>query len=242
MSATTHQLSSTLREIIENPPHHAFLVLGGRQAHFERIRLHIREMVTRGLVHTADVWAREFEQLAIDDARELKEIQHAMPNGPRRIVLVSLQNIQHEAQNSLLKLFEEPSDTTIFFICAENSEIFLPIVLSRFFIYDGRDERTRDSGSDARHAYAQNIEKFLSQTIADRLQSIELITKEKDRGAAEQFLNALEETLYKRKEKLGLESAWIFEQIFEARRFLQSRSSSVKMILEHISSIIPVLR
>lgn len=83
MSATTHQLSSTLREIIENPPHHAFLVLGGRQAHFERIRLHIREMVTRGLVHTADVWAREFEQFAIDDARELKEIQHAMPNGPR---------------------------------------------------------------------------------------------------------------------------------------------------------------
>lgn len=242
-------MSGPIDELFGNRNHHAFLIVGNSQKNFEAIRHLAHSKVSAGEVHTADIWSRQFGSLSIDEARELKENQNTMPNGPRRVVILSLETIQHEAQNSLLKLFEEPSATTTFFICVENYEIFLPTLLSRFYItsISGSDGSPAGSLADT-PAVGIDTQKFLASSIVDRLAMLEPILKEKDRVKAEHFLNDLESTLYKVFEKKLLdqktqaEQMAVFDELFSARRFLRSRSSSVKMILEHICGIIPALK
>ncbi len=231
MSESQLQLVSFL----DTPTHHAYLIVGNPSSHFEKSRLHMREKVSEGTFHAADAWSRAYEAISIDDAREIKEIQNTMPVGERRVILISIETIQHEAQNSLLKLFEEPSVHTVFFIFARTPEIFLPTVLSRFNIV------TLTTSDEKKDTKIVDIRKFLSSTIAERVEMLEPIIENKNKNHAEQFLNSLEAALASGKTfKTTPVAPAIFEDIFSARRFLRSRSPSVKMILEHLSGTVPV--
>lgn len=214
--------------LLDNISHHAHLVIGNTDENYEGLRLAIREHVLDKKLESADIWSRTFENLNINDAREVKEVVVTKPMGDRRVVLLSLQTIQNEAQNSLLKLFEDPQSNTIFFVCAANTEIFLPTVLSRFNVVNV-------SGT-ASEEYQKLVSKFLAGSIKERFSIIEPIVKEKDKAQAEKFLNSLETALYEKK----IESI-VFENIFSARQFLRSRSPSVKMILENLCGIVPVI-
>ncbi len=228
-----------IRNLLENPTHHSHLVVGPTEKYYEKFRHMLRKKISEGDLDANDVWSRNFETLNIDDARAIKEVQNTRPTGPRRVMLVSLQAIQSEAQNSLLKLFEEPSSDTIFIVCAETQSIFLPTVLSRFNIIDA-------ARADERYVDTDNLAlRFLAASFKDRLDMLEPIIKEKERFVAINFLNNLEEVLYKKKSESSQSGAQsidpaIFEDIFSARHFLRSRSPSIKMILEHLASVIPV--
>jgi DNA polymerase III delta prime subunit len=219
-------------KILDRPTHHAYLVVGSIEENYEMLRLRIREHVTKKKIEASDVWSRKFENLNIDDAREIKEVQNTKPIGERRVVLFSLQTIQSEAQNSLLKLFEDPLSETISFVCATNIEMFLPTVLSRFNIV-----HTHRPESDEQD---KTISKFLSGSIKTRLEIVESMVKEKDKVQAEKFLNALEQTLHEK--SIQKTNTQVFEDIFAARRYLRSRAPSLKMILENLCGIVPVLK
>lgn len=237
MSESQLQLVSFL----DTPTHHAYLIVGNPSSHFEKSRLYMREKVSEGTFHAADAWSRAYEAISIDDAREIKEIQNTMPVGERRVVLISVETIQHEAQNSLLKLFEEPSVHTVFFIFARTSEIFLPTVLSRFNIVTLTSADASSNTGEKKDTKIVDIRKFLSSTIAERVEMLEPIIEDKNKNQAEQFLNSLEAALVSGKTfKTTPVAPAIFEDIFSARRFLRSRSPSVKMILEHLSGAVPV--
>jgi DNA polymerase III delta prime subunit len=237
MSHPPHILS----EFLDTPTHHAYLIVGDSAAHFEKSRLHMREKISAGTFHAADAWSRAYGAISIDDAREIKEIQNTMPVGERRVVLISVETIQHEAQNSLLKLFEEPSVHTVFFVFARTPEIFLPTVLSRFNIVTIASVDAGSNLTEKKDAKSVDIRKFLSSTIAERVEMLEPIIEDKNKNQAEQFLNSLEAALASGKTfKTSPVAPAIFEDIFSARRFLRSRSPSVKMILEHLSGTIPV--
>jgi DNA polymerase III delta prime subunit len=238
-------MSERLHEILENIGHHAFLIVGNREQSFETLRHGLRERVSKEKIHSADVWSRAYESLNIDDAREIKEVQGTRPNGSRRHVLISLMTIQSEAQNSLLKLFEEPSSDTTFYVCAEATEIFLPTVLSRFYVVEFADGMTAKEKIEERKGKEKGgvpMKEFLSSPIARRIELLEPIISEKDKSAAEDFLNRLEQSLKDLSVKMTVGQAGIFEEIFSARRFIRSRAPSIKMILEHLSGIIPTLK
>lgn len=220
---------SDIAHLLDNPGHHAYLIVGNIEVNYEGLRLAVRERVLKQNFEPADIWSRTFENLNIDDGREIKEVHNTRPIGKRRVVLFSLQTIQNEAQNSLLKLFEDPQSDTVFFVCVPNTEIFLPTVLSRFSIIQ------------ANHGEADEqttlVQKFLSGTIKQRFDLIEPIVKEKDKVLAEKFLNSLETVLHGKSVV-----PTVFEDIFSARRFLRSRAPSIKMILENLCGIVPVLK
>ncbi len=223
-----NQPMKSLSYLLENLGHHAHLVIGNIEQNYEGLRLAIHQKVSSKHFESADVWSRTFENLNIDDAREIKEIHNTRPIGQKRIVLVALRTIQSEAQNSLLKLFEDPQSDTVFFVCAAQTEIFLPTVLSRFNVVNV-------SGT-ASEEYQKLVSKFLAGNIKERFNLIEPIVKEKDKVQTEKFLNSLEASLYGK----DIESA-VFDSIFSARHFLRSRSPSVKMILENLCGIVPVI-
>jgi len=238
-------MSKKTYEILDNSGHHAFLIVGDRAQNFEALRHGLREKVLKEKIHSADIWSRTYESLNIDDAREIKEVQGTRPNGSRRHMLISLMTIQSEAQNSLLKLFEEPSSDTTFYVCAEATEIFLPTVLSRFYVVESGGELSDTAKAEQRKEKEKSgvqMKEFLSSSIARRFELLEPIISEKDKSAAEEFLNQLERSLSDLSLKMTVGQASLFEEIFSARRFLRSRAPSVKMILEHLCGIIPILK
>lgn len=236
-------------ELLDNPSHHAFLVLGDRTRNYEELSLLARSGAMADKLLSVDIWSRAYESVGIDDAREIKEIQNTKPIGAVRMVLISFLSMQGEAQNSLLKLFEEPSSQTIFIICAESSEIFLPTLLSRFYIIDSRGGRMFSapvsvSGPNLASRPSLNspfsVAKFLSGTVQERLNLIEPLVKDKDKTRTGNFLNDLELTLHQSmNSSTNKDMTAIFEAILSARRFLRSRSPSIKMILDNLCVIAP---
>lgn len=216
------------KKLLQNLSHHAYLVVGDEAENYEGLRLAAREKLLNKEVEAADIWSRTYENLTIDEAREIKEVVLTKPNGEKRLVLISVSAIQSEAQNSLLKLFEEPSSQTVFFVCVRHQGVLLSTLLSRFNIVE-----LKNSGESVDPQ--KTALKFLNSTVQERVTMLEPIIKEKDKSGAENFLNSLETALRDRK----LYKNEVFEDIFSARRFLRSRSPSVKMILEHLAGSVP---
>jgi len=236
---------SEILKTLDNPNHHAYLVIGNVENNFEAFRLAFRKKILKNEIEAADVSIRSYQSLSIDDARAIKDAQSTLPIGERRFVLISIESIQHEAQNSLLKLFEE-SVRSVFIICARHSSIFLPTLLSRFYILESPHKVEEKTTSQKTATISVND--FLPNTISGRVVLLEPIIKEKDKILAENFLNDLESTLHKNffvsKQEYGLtvNLTGVFEAIFASRRFLRGRSPSVKMILENICGIVPIIK
>ncbi len=108
--------------------HHAFILPGQR----EEMKLLLRNFLEEefGIFpNNPDFFEFEAESFGIDDGREVKMAQSrlASSSGSKKIFLLSAHSFTNEAQNSLLKIFEEPTKDTIFFVLASSGKFFLPL-------------------------------------------------------------------------------------------------------------------
>ena len=152
--------------------------------------------------------------------------------GEKRVFVVSFGRMLHEAQNTLLKILEEPPEHTYFFLITGRADILAPTLRSRFVTVSITDEE--DSNED--------MKKFLKKTPSERLKEIvpliEAVAETGDKTPVLVFLNNLERELAKNKE-FKTKHPEIFEDIIKTRNYLYDRAPSVKMILEHLSVILP---
>ncbi len=79
------------------------------------------------------VFKPEKKTFTVDLAREARSFSHIKPLTAKRSVLIleNTETMNNEAQNSLLKVLEEPPETAVFILITENASLFLPTVLSR---------------------------------------------------------------------------------------------------------------
>jgi DNA polymerase III delta prime subunit len=69
----------------------------------------------------------------IDDVRDLTNLAYLTPSSGGKLgIVVITENITIEAEQALLKLLEEPPQTTAFLFCVPESVFLLPTLLSRF--------------------------------------------------------------------------------------------------------------
>ncbi|MBU1558075.1 hypothetical protein KKC45_03875, partial [Patescibacteria group bacterium] len=155
----------------------------------------------------------------------------------KQIFIIKTNFITREAQNSLLKMFEEPTADTHFFIIMNSSEVLLPTLKSRLMMI--KHESSNNSRVDF-------VEEFLKVNIAKKLEMIKVFfgdTKKKipaDKSGAIVFLNELEKQLREKTDlkKAHKENVIVFDEIIRCRSYLNDRSPSVKMLLEYITSIV----
>ncbi len=222
--------------------HHAYCIVGER----ENVSSEILEFFERGLnvqiAGNPDLWQREFDSLAMDDAREISAAQgkKAYNAEGRKLFLIAANKIQWQAQNALLKVFEEPTADTHFFLVMPSAEGLLPTLKSRLFIIEPK------LGSSA-SKFGQASE-FLAASKSKRLILVKKIAEEiADEKATKTdaiaFLNAVEAQL---KEKIGTlktkDGTRVFEELIQFRSYLADQAPSVKMILEHLALILPVVK
>ena len=203
--------------------HHGYLLEGEQEKVLKALlEFFERELkiITRG---NPDVIVYKHTTFGIDDGRELKNRASVktFSLSQRKIFVVTFQSITHEAQNSLLKLFEEPTPNTHFFLITATAEVFLPTLKSRLFIVSDTTRRKDDKSP-------QFAKQFIKSSKPARIKLLKDIIDSKDKRRAIAFLGELEEVLYCQKDH-GL------EQIEICRRYLYDRSPQVKMLLEHIA-------
>ncbi len=225
--------------------HHAYVLEGQHDIIFKNLRDFLQKDFNFNTHGNPDFWHATYDSFGIEDGRQLKDMQEKMAFGTdgKKVFVISLNFITLEAQNSLLKVFEEPTAGTHFFIIVPSAEIFLPTIRSRVEIICREDRGDGAQGIGDNKANAELVKSFLKTTPAKRFELFKKIIEEKEKQKAIDFLNGLESELYVVWGKnLDKQKSEIFTQIMKCRIFLGDRSPSVKMILENIALIVPVLK
>jgi hypothetical protein len=207
--------------------YHAYLLEGEKAL----IRQKLFEFIEKDLKHPVqgnpDFWHEIFETFSIDDARRLRDMQALKPIvQPRKIFIIEVFSMTIEAQNALLKIFEEPTPGTHFFVIADSADVFLPTLQSRMMVV------TDDTHSTEGKSLAK---KFLESSTKGRLDMVAGIIEEKDKVGTSQLIDGLIVELSSKPE----EYAEALRELLHMRSFLTDRSTSLKLILEHVALIAP---
>lgn len=166
----------------------------------------------------------KYENFTIDHARSLisgggmKDF-----SGGKKIFIIETDFITEEAQNALLKIFEEPTPGTHFFIISPQ-DVLLPTLRSRMQVFVGEVGTNKISKS------------VLDMNLKERLEVVKEITEgikdeEKTKQDAISFLNSIEKELYKDGVEKNYEKLKVCE---ETRVALLDRGAPVKIILENL--------
>lgn len=169
------------------------------------------------------------ERFSIDDARELSRLAEQRSfGGGKRVFVIQTNDIAIEAQNALLKLFEEPPADALFYIVLKKTAFLLPTLRSRLFEEESEEQSSVADTNDA-------FESFMSQTYADRISVIAEKTKEKDPKWIEDILRGSEEwSVSSPKTRAQLLRTVVF-----VREYTGFKGSSFKMLLEELALTLP---
>ena len=231
-----------------NNLHHAYLIEGAREEIMLDVFLFMKKLGV-ATSNNPDFYNIFVDSFKIEDAHNLKSIQYekGFTTG-KKIFVISANNFLLNAQNALLKIFEEPIENTHFFIITPDTDILLKTLVSRFYLI-----KTKASLENE----LKEAEKFISMPIKNRIDFIkELLIEEEDsealpleggkaseldsvRSKSLKFLNALEVVLHSKKNHLINSSNDFFYQIFKVREFLNQPGSSIKSLMESIALITP---
>ncbi len=228
-------------KIDKNNLHHAYLIEGEREAAKEEI---FKLLKTLGIKTegNADMRLIEVDTFKIEDARNLKSLsgEKGFSEG-RKVFIISANSFLHEAQNGMLKLFEEPIPSTHFFLIVPDANTLLKTFLSRFFLIRQKDKKFGES---------QEAEDFIQMTPIRRIDFIKNLIAEGDddeeeinlnstRARALKLLNGVEAALYKKPTEDLPQLVSTFEHIFKVREFLRMPGSSTKSLMESLALVIP---
>ena len=206
--------------------HHAYFFVTHKVGEeVAKLKHFLEEHVGVKTVGNPDVTHHQFKTLTIDGARNIALASERKDfSGSRKIFIIEADFITEEAQNSLLKVFEEPTVGTHFFIISPQ-DILLPTLRSRMQVIELKVESERlkeNSILDLKIGERLALVKEIVDAISD---------EDKTKQDAIVLLNKIEGELYENSVEKNSEQLKICEQ---ARVSLYDRGAPIKMILENV--------
>jgi len=219
--------------------HHAFVIEAEEEEGIEVAQAWAREHLGMKIENNPDVVVMRYGLLSVEDARRVSELAASAPfAGESKVVIISASRAYHEAQNALLKLFEEPPPGTYLFFILPSLGGLLPTLRSRVQVLDAQKGLRKSFIPEAAEA-------FLKASKEKRSALIKKLTSGKDeeerrelREEAIAIVNGIEAVAYEKLQR-GDGVAALLSDIATLRGYLHDRSAPVRMILEHLSLVIP---
>ena len=225
--------------------HHAFVVEAEAE---EGIKI-AQEWAARELgmqvPGNPDIITLRHSLFSVEDARRVTELAASAPFlGESKVLIVSAHRAYHEAQNALLKLFEEPPEGVYLFLILPSLGGLLPTLRSRVHVL-GTPAAFPAARKAARKA--EGAAAFMTAGKEARSALIKKLASGKDEEArrenreeALRIINGMEAAAYAALKKSGDASITAFlSDIATVRGYLYDRSAPVRMILEHLSLVLP---
>ncbi|MFZ2150369.1 MAG: hypothetical protein WAV15_04400 [Minisyncoccia bacterium] len=243
--------------------HHAYLIEGVREEIVPTIKSFLESIGIKTTGNSDFIHIHQ-DSFKIDDARNLKAFASQKSfSTEKRIFIITANNFLLEAQNTLLKMFEEPIQNTHFFLIVPDTNALLKTLVSRFYLIPSMSH-VEEEAKKAEEFIAMSlparidfIKELLTENDEEDEEGNEIISSDSARSKAIKFLNALELTLHRN----SLENfEWrkshpvigegsrrhnfpenCFAHFFKVREFLRMPGSSSKSLMESVALITPSL-
>jgi DNA polymerase III delta prime subunit len=223
--------------------HHAFVIEAGAEEGIEVAQAWAKKELGMHIENNPDIVVMRYGLLSVADARRVTELAAGAPfAGKHKVIIVVASRAYHEAQNALLKLFEEPPPGTYLFLVLSTVGGLLPTLRSRVQILGQKTKNKKQKTT-----LPEATEQFLKASREKRSALIKKVTAGKDeeerrelREEAIALLNGIEAVAYESMKKGSSKTtAALLSDISTLRGHLYDRSAPVRMILEHLSLVIP---
>ena len=211
--------------------HHGYLIVGERE-----IIQPILAETFKLIGDKADIIYETYETFGINDSHRLvARSTRRNWSGQRELVVLTAKSYTPEAQNALLKLFEEPRVGLHFFLLGNKATDFLPTLQSRLVIIEHQIETgLKKKPSEIQTQALQ----FLSTTPVERLALIDKNLKnEMERDEWINFFNALEKTAHQLK---PFHEQTLIE-LNAVRPYFSNPAFSARLIFEHLAFVLPIM-
>jgi len=188
-----------------------------------------------------DVLCQIYESFMMDDSGEIKDWHSRCGiSKSKKVCIIATKFINREAEQTLLKIIEEPAINTHFFIIVPDASLLAETILSRVHLIKIKQSSDIDIQKDAL--------RFISSSPKDRINKVALIIKEKKdeensgqlRYYATSFVNEIESIIYQKfkKDRNNEKIKFALGELQKSREYLSTPGASVKMILEHLALVI----
>jgi len=231
-----------------NPRHHSFVIEAETEEGIVVAQEWAKKELEIQIENNPDVAVLRYGLFSVADARKVTEIASGVPFvGDSKVIIISADRAYHEAQNALLKVFEEPPAGTYLFLILPTLGGLLPTLRSRVQVLNPMLDVVRPTSHVGRSTsnIPEVAEEFLKATKEKRSALIKKLASGKDeeerrenRAKAIALINGIEVVAF----DVGFTKSNIKEllsDIATLRTHLYDRSAPMKMILEHLSIVIP---
>lgn len=229
--------------------HHAFVIPAEAEKGIEIAEAWVQKELGMETKANPDVITFCHGLLSVEDARRISELAAQAPfQGDSKVLIIAASRAYHEAQNALLKLFEEPPPGTYLFFILPTLGGLLSTLHSRVQVLNAtQDVRRPTSDVGRRTSYmGEAATEFLKATKEKRSAIIKKLTSGKDeeerrelRDEAIAIVNGIESVSYSYRSQTSVKHTMLLSDIAVLRSYLYDRSAPVRMILEHLSLVIP---
>ncbi len=239
----------------KNNLYHAYLIEGTREEVLPEILKFIKSLGVK-TTGNPDLVNISIDNFKIDEALELRAMSTDKGfSAGKKIFIICANTFSLDAENVMLKMFEEPIENTHFFLVVPDVNILLKTLVSRFYLIK------TESALDLKEA-----EKFIAMPLNSRINFLKDFLAEEEeeispmdsiRAKSLRFINALEISLHSKfvnnfsgltlpgvpggTHTIQNSSQTCFSHFFKVREFLRMPGSSTKNLMESVALIIPML-
>ncbi len=230
---------NSLAKLFPTDLYHSYIVEGDPSDTVDLLRVFLEGREDIG-ARNPDFFHHIYESFTIADAQTIKEWHSTRGlTEQKRVCIIGAKFINREAEQSLLKIIEEPQADTHFFLVVPRAAMLADTIQSRTHLI--KVGGIGDSPSKKSEAFIKSTPRERIELVAD------LIKENKDnetsgelRYQATALINEIERTLYKKfKSNIKDEKIrFILRELENSRDYLSTPGASVKMILEHIALVL----
>ncbi len=219
--------------------HHAFVIEARVEEGVKTAQEWVEKELGLDVKANPDVIVLSYGLFSVADARRVSEVAMQAPlRGRDKVIIIAASRAYHEAQNALLKIFEEPSADTHLFLILPSLGGLLPTLRSRVQILEKVESR-KQKGEIPEFAH-----EFLKMSKEKRASLIKKLAagksdedRRENRDTVIALVNGIEKAAYR--SGSSAERTALLTDIAVLRGYLYDRSAPVRMILEHLSLVIP---
>lgn len=220
--------------------HHAYLITGDTEQGIGTALAWVQKELKLETTGNPDVTVLRYGLFSVEEARTFQDAVMRTPiQGDTKAIIVSASRFFYQAQNALLKIFEEPPKGTYLFLVLPTEGVVLPTLRSRLISLQGErseiDLFTKEFLSAPKEGREKLVAKLLERTKSDNEEE-----KAQARKEASVFIEGLTRTAYEAHQQTPSPELTAF--LSDLNRFaplMHEVSTPLKLIFEHILLTIP---
>lgn len=172
------------------------------------------------------------DKLGVEAVKKIKEFLSLKPYSAkvRGVVIISAHKLTLDAQNSLLKILEEPPEDSIILLGAVSDKNFLPTILSRCQIWN-LEYGIQNTGSEK---YYPEIENLMNSSLDERFTFVEKL--EDKEGFIKALVSYFSHHLPENYQHLEFS-----KRLIDAEKYLSAKGNQ-RAILEYLMLTLPDLQ